>query len=96
MRFEAFLLEDVTEGILRGLDGDDARKRELIARMVPRFLRETVNRFAGVSRGDSGERAKFASGHKAYIAAVLLKPSPADANEARKNRRDLRASESTA
>ena len=76
MGLEALMLEDVTEGIIRGLDRDDARKRELIARMTPKFLHDTVSRFAGVSRGDESEHAKFASGSKAYIAVVFRKPEP--------------------
>jgi ubiquinone/menaquinone biosynthesis C-methylase UbiE len=74
MRFEPLMLEDVSEGIVRGLDRDATRKRELILRMTPRFLRNTVMRFAGVDHGDASEYAKFASGRKIYIAAVSRKP----------------------
>jgi ubiquinone/menaquinone biosynthesis C-methylase UbiE len=74
MRLETVMLEDVTDGILRGLDHDEARKKELIGRIIPRFLRGTVSKFAGVGHGDASEYAKFAMGHKAYIAAVFRKP----------------------
>lgn len=72
MPLEPLMLEDVTEGIVRGIDRDEARKSELVVRMTPKFLRRTVSRFAGV--GDGSEHAKFASGRKTYIAAVFRKP----------------------
>jgi ubiquinone/menaquinone biosynthesis C-methylase UbiE len=74
MRFEPLMLEDVTEGIVRGLERDAARKRELIQLVTPRLLRNTVTRFAGVDHGNASEYAKFASGRKIYIAAVFRKP----------------------
>jgi ubiquinone/menaquinone biosynthesis C-methylase UbiE len=73
MRLEPVLLDDVTDGILRGLDHDEARKKELITRMTPRFLRKTVSKFAGIGHGDKSEYAKFAMGHKAYVVAVFRK-----------------------
>jgi ubiquinone/menaquinone biosynthesis C-methylase UbiE len=73
MPLECVMLEDVTDGIIRGLEHDDPRKRELIARMIPGFLRETVNKFAGVSQGGGSEYAKFASGRKKYIFGVFRK-----------------------
>lgn len=96
MRLDALMLEDVTDGIIRGLDRDDARKRELIQRMIPGFLRGTVSRFAGVDRGEASERTKFVSGHKKYIAAVFRKPELWLTLEARNTLSASRASESTA
>ena len=72
MPLEPLMLEDVTEGIARGLERDEARKRELVVRMTPKFLRRTVSGFAGVD--DGSEHAKFALGRKTYIAAVFRKP----------------------
>jgi hypothetical protein len=46
MGFEIVMLEDITPGILRGLEREETRKEELIARRMPRFLRATASRFA--------------------------------------------------
>lgn len=73
MSFEPLMLEDITAGILRGLDREEARKRELIERMAPRFLKTSIARFAGLGAGKSGEHYKFASGKRPYVAAVLRK-----------------------
>jgi ubiquinone/menaquinone biosynthesis C-methylase UbiE len=74
MGFDTVMMEDITPGILRGLAQEEARKAELISRRVPRLLRTTVSRFAGLGAGEGSERHKFLSGEKAYIAAVLRKP----------------------
>jgi ubiquinone/menaquinone biosynthesis C-methylase UbiE len=73
MPFEMLVLEDITPGILLGLECENPRKKELIDRKVPSFLKKSVSRFAGLGMGDSGEYHKFLSRKKAYIAAILRK-----------------------
>lgn len=73
MPFEPLMLEDITEGILRGLAKEEDRKRMLIDRMAPRILRKSMARFAGLGSGASSEYSKFASGRKTYLAAVFRK-----------------------
>ncbi|TMJ37930.1 MAG: class I SAM-dependent methyltransferase [Alphaproteobacteria bacterium] len=71
--FEMHMLEDITPGILLGLEREERRKKELIDRKVPNFLKKSVSRFAGLGMEESGEYHKFASRKKEYIAAVLHK-----------------------
>ena len=71
--FETLMLADITEGILRGLAHEEARKMALIDRLAPRLLKRTIANFAGLGAGASSEYHWFASGKKAYVAAVFRK-----------------------
>lgn len=73
MPFETLMLEDITTGILGGMDREEARKKDLIERMAPRFFKTSIAKFAGLDTGESGEYSKFASGKKAYVAGVFRK-----------------------
>ncbi len=75
--FETVMLEDVTAGILRGLEKESDRKMALVDRLAPRFLRNTMLKFAGLGADESGEYHQFVSGQKAYIAAVFRKSEKA-------------------
>ena len=72
--------EDITEGIVRGLAQDEARKEELIERITPKILKKTVSRFAGIGEDEfvSGESAEFELRQKVYILAVLRKTAVED------------------
>lgn len=74
LSFETLMLTDITDGILRGLAHEEARKRDLINRLAPRLLKRAIADFAGLGPGRSGEYHWFVSRRKAYIAAVLRKP----------------------
>ena len=73
MPCETLMLEDITTGILGGMDREEARKKDLIERMAPRLLKTTLAKFAGLGAGESGEYYKFASGKRAYVAGVFRK-----------------------
>ncbi len=75
MGFEVVSLEDVTRGILRGIEYEEQRKAELISRKVPRLLRSATIHFAGLGKGERNEREQFEAGKKSYVAAVLQKRS---------------------
>jgi len=62
----------ITANVLRALDLDNARKRQLIQENVPRILQGVFNEFAGM-RGTRGVYAKFATGQKEYVSFVLQK-----------------------
>ena len=73
MPFEMLMLDDITPGILLGLEREETRKKELIDRKIPNFLKTSVSRFAGLGMEETGEYYKFVSRKKEYIAAVLHK-----------------------
>ncbi len=66
--------EDISANVLRALELDDARKRQLIADHVPKPFRRLFARFAFVRTGGNDEHAAFARGDKLYLSAVLRKP----------------------
>ena len=50
--FELIEREDITTGVLAALEADDARKRALIAELVPAGLQHLFGEFAGLSGGE--------------------------------------------
>ena len=50
--FELVEREDITAGVLAALEADDARKRALIAKLVPAGLQHLFGEFAGLSGGE--------------------------------------------
>lgn len=76
MSFEVVELQDITPGIIRGIEQEETRKAELISRRMPGVLKTAALHFAGLGKGERNERDQFNGGEKEYIAAVLRKPSP--------------------
>lgn len=74
MPLETLALNDVTEGILRGLVNENDRKKEMIDRLTPRLLRNTMKEFAGIGNHESGEYQQFLSRERVYIAGAFRKP----------------------
>ncbi|MFZ5674365.1 MAG: class I SAM-dependent methyltransferase [Pseudomonadota bacterium] len=71
---ETIWLRDITRGITAGMEMEDLRKADLIARRIPRpFVRSAMN-FAGLGTGNFNEKQQFATGKKSYLAGVLRKP----------------------
>lgn len=62
---------DITPNVLKALAADDARKRTLIGQLVPRWLVNAFQDFAG-TKGSIVERA-FATGEMKYFSFVLRK-----------------------
>lgn len=71
---EAIWLRDITAGITAGMDMEDLRKADLIARKVPRLLAKSAINFAGLGAGKFSEKQQFTAGRKTYLAAILRKP----------------------
>jgi len=65
---------DISAGVLRALELDDARKRGLVERHAPRLFRRTFAEFAFVRTGGNDEHAAFARGEKLYLAFAFRKP----------------------
>ena len=63
---------DITAAVARALRRDDARRRHLVARLVPRFARGVALNFAGAV-GSPCYR-KFATRQSVYLRLVLRKP----------------------
>ena len=65
----------ITPNVLRALDMDSAQRREMIHRLVPRFMAPCVEDFAGVSgtRVYESLRAETIQ----YVSSILQKPGPA-------------------
>ena len=83
-RFEAALramgygvmeFEDIAAQIIRGLELSESQKVAVIDKYAPRFLRNTIQRFARISSEEDSEHKLFSSGAKGYLLAVLEKPS---------------------
>ena len=66
---EITLETDITPGVVRALDLDDNRKRQLIGRIVPRPLRRIAGEFAAVV-GSRSYRS-MANGRRAYVHVLL-------------------------
>ena len=66
--------EDISANVVRALELDDARKRALIERKVPRLLRKFFHEFAGM-QGSRSQYATLRSGEKRYIRFVFQKPA---------------------
>jgi len=77
MAYDIEVVEDITPGIVRGLEFGFERKRNLIDRHVALPLRGIVRGFAGLSDGRDEEREQFQTGVKSYLMAVLSKPKGA-------------------
>lgn len=75
--------QDISENIRRALILDDARKRRLIEKHVPRPLRATVGKFAFVLGGKDDELGRFERGEKVYLSFVMQKPNRAAADAER-------------
>lgn len=65
--------EEVSQNVVRALELDDARKRALIDKKVPRLLRKIFHEFAGM-QGSRSQYATLRSGEKRYIRFLLQKP----------------------
>lgn len=65
---------DISGNILRALELDDERKRKLIRRKVPRFLRGFFHEFAGL-QGTRSYNSALRRGEKTYFRFVLRKGS---------------------
>jgi ubiquinone/menaquinone biosynthesis C-methylase UbiE len=63
---------DISANVLKALQDDDARKRELINRKVPGFLRGFFNEFAGL-QGTRSYNSALRRGEKVYFRFVLEK-----------------------
>ncbi len=72
--YRTVFLEDVTEGVVRGLAHTSSAKRLAVARHVPALFRSTALRFAGLKGDVDEEHLAFSTGRKRYLAAVLQKP----------------------
>lgn len=66
--------EDLTDGVLRSMELESDRKRELIARYAPRSLRTSFERFAAVRGEGDAEFRDFESRERVYLRFVLRKP----------------------
>lgn len=64
---------DITRNVVRALDLDDARRRDLIERHAPRLIRERFGRFAGLRGSPIYE--EFCAGALEYRSFVLRKPA---------------------
>ncbi len=63
---------DISANVLKALKDDDSRKRELINRKVPGFLRGFFNEFAGL-QGTRSYNSALRRGEKIYFRFVLEK-----------------------
>jgi len=63
--------EDITDGVATALRRDDARRRRLVMRMIPRFARGLALNFAGAVGSPCYE--KFAAHASIYLRCVLRK-----------------------
>lgn len=75
MGYAIELMNDITGGIVRGLELNLDNKRGMINRHVPWLLRGLVRGFAGLSGEKDEEHGKFRTGQKNYLLAVLSKPA---------------------
>jgi SAM-dependent methyltransferase len=66
--------ENIGRNVVRSLELDDARKRALIDKKVPRLLRKFFHEFAGM-QGSRSQYATLRSGEKQYVRFVLQKPA---------------------
>jgi fatty-acid O-methyltransferase len=73
--WRVLLAEDISSGIVGGLDHTGAAKRAAVTRFMPRLLRSTALRFARLDDKFDDEKMAFASGRKRYLAMVLRKPA---------------------
>ncbi len=65
--------EDVTRNVLRAMERDDLRKRDLVGKYAPPLLRSSFRRFAGVRGEGDREFQAFASRERVYLRFVLRK-----------------------
>jgi ubiquinone/menaquinone biosynthesis C-methylase UbiE len=61
--------QEITPAVVRALDADDARKRQLIARHAPPFIRTRFAHFAGLHGSPIYEQ--FRSGERAYMSIMM-------------------------
>ena len=64
--------EDITRSVVKALDLDSARKREIIRRRAPRVMQSALSWFVGVA-GTRTYQA-LSQGHAVYLRYVLSKP----------------------
>ena len=69
------VMNDITAGIVRGLELNRNYKQNMIEKYVPYMLRGIARGFAGLSGEKDEEHHKFRSGEKSYLMAVLRKPA---------------------
>ncbi len=74
MGYRTVFSKDISRAIVLGLDHTNSIKREAVLRHVPRLLRKTALRFAGLDRNFDDEKRSFSSGEKRYLATVLQGP----------------------
>ena len=73
--WRSLLAEDISPGIVRGLDHTNASKRAAVRRFIPRILQGTALRFGRLDEDFDDEKLSFARGRKRYLAMVLQKPA---------------------
>jgi SAM-dependent methyltransferase len=64
--------EDITRNVVRALALDQARKKDLVHRYIPRVLRRTFYHFGGIS-GDGLARGDPKVGERLYLFFVFQK-----------------------
>ena len=66
--------QDITPNVVKALDLDYERKRNLIAKHIPRFLQGAFGNFAGIS-GGGFYRGTPKNGERVYLNHVFQKPA---------------------
>ncbi len=74
LRYEVECIEDVSANIARALELADPRKQEMLRRRVPAPLRNLVASFSFAGAAAREEIARFRTGEKHYVCAVMRKP----------------------
>jgi hypothetical protein len=83
MGYEPVHVEDISAGIANAIELDNPGKQERLQRRIPRLLRGLVAGFTFTGAAGREEVARFRSGEKRYLCAVLRKPQSADAGPVR-------------
>jgi SAM-dependent methyltransferase len=78
MGYEQVHVEDISAGIANAIELDNPGKQERLKRRIPRLLRGLVAAFTFTGAAGRDEVARFRSGEKRYLCAVLRKPQRAD------------------
>ncbi len=75
LNYEILRLDDISQNVARALELDDPRKQRQIRRRVPVLLRRLAAAFSFTGAAAREEIARFRSGKKVYLCAVLRKPA---------------------
>jgi ubiquinone/menaquinone biosynthesis C-methylase UbiE len=73
--------EDISSRVLASMERESDRKRAMIARHAPAWLRSSFERFAAVRGQGDREFEEFGSGARVYLRFVLRKPDQPSADE---------------